>query len=238
MLCLIKFNAFYVRTFLMKSKLFLQLIIFFFMFVFLCRTSVATPTPENEAKSWVNTTGYKLIGALSDTNLQIKYQVLDKMFNEDIDTAYIARFVLGKHWRELNEKQQKDYLSMFRRYALSLYKSYPLDFDLKGLDFTVLSARVNGNYTDVSCNVILPEKYATNNIKSLALEFKLTKDNQKIRIVDLKIGESSLLLTYRGRFAEMIKNADGDMEWFLEDFSDLTISNEKNIEQNLENAQF
>ena len=46
-------------------------------------------------------------------------------------------------------------------------------------------------------------------------------------LTDIKIGESSLILSYRNKFYQMIKSADEDMEWFLEDFELTTVSAEK-----------
>ena len=74
---------------------------------------------------------------------------------------------------------------------------------------------------------------ANENFDHVNLEFTLHEIGGKIKITDLKIGESSLLLTYRGRFYQMIKDVDEDFEWFLEDLETITVSNERNAEQNL-----
>lgn len=46
-------------------------------------------------------------------------------------------------------------------------------------------------------------------------------------ITDIKVAESSLILSYRGRFYQMIADADEEMEWFLEDFELLADSGKK-----------
>lgn len=215
----------------MKSKIFLQLITAVFAFFVFCTSAYANPVPENEAADWINRTGIKLIEALGNPDKQAKYAVLDDMFKNDVDTAYIAQFVLGRYWRMLNAEQKARYQTLFYRYVVSLYKTYPLNFDTKGLDFTITSTRVNDKYTDVFCRVQLPENLSSEALDSLLLEFKLTQTENRIRIVDLKIGESSLLLTYRNRFNTMVKDVDEDMDWFLEDFTDLTASTEKQARQ-------
>ena len=65
------------------------------------------------------------------------------------------------------------------------------------------------------------------------LEFKVAKTDGKIKIYDLKIGESSLILTYRNRFYTMMTEADEEVSWFLEDLETLTVSNEQNAQQKL-----
>lgn len=217
----------------MKSKIFLQLITAVFMFVSIIHLAAATPVPENEAVDWANTTGHKLIEALGNTDLEQKYAALDRMFEEDVDTQYLARFVIGKYWRTMDESQKEFYLQLFLRYILSLYKNYPLNFSTDNLDFTITSARINGDYTDVFCYVKLPEELSSEVFDSIGLEFKVTKNQEKIKIIDLKIGESSLLLTYRSRFYAMLKDVDEDISWFLEDLETLTVSNERNVAENL-----
>ena len=217
----------------MKSKIFLQLITALFVFWGFFNPAAAAPVRENEAVRWANATGYALIEALGNPDLEQKYAVLDKMFQDDVDTVHVARFVIGRYWRAMAPEQQRAYLKLFQRYVLSLYKNYPLDFETEGIDFVITAARVNGDYTDIFCNVKLPENMASENLNSVTLEFKVTKTAGKIKIVDLKIGESSLLLTYRTRFYAMIKDVDEDMDWFLEDLETLTVSNEKNAEEKL-----
>lgn len=217
----------------MKSKFFLQVITVVLGFFAFCLPANSAPVAENAAVEWANSTGAKLIEALGSSNLESKYAALDTMFANDVDGNYIARFVIGKYWKEMNAEQQKKYNALFNRYILSLYKNYPLDFETIDINFTITSARAGKFNTAVFCTVTLPEKMANENFDHVNLEFTLRETNGKIKITDLKIGESSLLLTYRGRFYQMIKDADEDIDWFLEDLETLTVSNERNAEQNL-----
>lgn len=212
---------------MVKLRLFFILSLFLGFLTFPCYADIS----EKEADQWVNDKGRELISALSSQDIDQKYAVLDQMFNHDVDCAYIGRFVLGTYWRKMTPEQQEIYQGLFRRYVVSLYKSYPLDFDMKGVDFSILSTELNGRYADVLCRVSLPEKYQTETFKAVNIAFKLVKNDARIQIVDLKIGESSLLLTYRTRFMAMIKDADEEMDWFLEDFQLQTESNEKNLQQ-------
>lgn len=46
-----------------------------------------------------------------------------------MDLDYISRFVVGKYWRQMSAEQQKKYQELFTRYALNVYKGFPLSFD-------------------------------------------------------------------------------------------------------------
>lgn len=217
----------------MKSKFFLQVITVVLSFFALAQTASAAPVEKETAVRWANDTGSRLIEALGNPDLESKYAVLDKMFADDVDGDYIARFTIGKYWKEMSSEQQQNYTALFKRYMLSLYKNYPLDFETNEINYNITSAQEGKLHTAVFCTVTLPEKLASENFDHVNLEFTLTKDNGKIKIRDLKIGESSLLLTYRGRFYQMMKDADEDLLWFLEDLETLTVSNERNAEEKL-----
>ncbi len=58
-----------------------------------------------------------------------------------------------------------------------------------------------------------------------------------MRIIDLKIGESSLILSYRGRFYEMIAQDDEDLGWFMEDLQMITESTEKQNQLKVDEQQ-
>lgn len=217
----------------MKSKFFLQVITVVFSFFALCRALNAAPVEESVAVQWANSTGAKLLEALGNNNLSDKYSVLNQMFENDVDGNYIARFVVGKYWKTMTSEQQQNYLTLFNRYALSLYKNYPLDFETTDISFNITAAQAGKTHTSVFCTVTLPEQLANENFDHINLEFKLHQTDGKIKITNIKIGESSMLLTYRGRFYQMIKDADEDMTWFLEDLETITVSNERNAEQKL-----
>ena len=215
----------------MNSKSLVKIILISLFFIIFSQNLRAAPVTNAEATAWVNQTGHKLIDALSTSDISAKYQILDKMFSEDIDTNYMARFVIGKYWKIMDSEQQEQYMELFTRYALSVYKNYPLDFDTNGLDFEVLSVTQNQKFTDVACSVSLPEQFVTENVKNVNVKFKLSQTDNKIKIVDVILAESSLLMTYRKRFYTMIADLDEEISWFLEDFNDMVVSSEKTAEE-------
>ncbi len=224
----------------MKSKIFLRLITLSLCSI-LSLNAYAATISSNEAKVWVEDKGKELLDTFGETDLEKRYRALDKMFLEDIDLDYISKFVVGKYWRQMSAEQQQRYQQIFQRYALSVYKSFPLDFDTSKITFDILSVRIEPNYANVRANIHLnqpSETSQTQELQNIIVEFRLNKTNGKLRIVDLKLGESSLILSYRSRFYEMIAQSDNDMEWFLEDLETITQSTETQNRQKLENQQY
>lgn len=213
----------------MKRNFFLQLIIF--CFLALATFPVQATIAEPQAREWVEDKGNLLLAAFGEEKLLNKYQKLDELFLEYVDLDSIGKFVIGKFWRQMTPEQQERYSSLFKRYALAVYKGFPLNFKNR-VDFEVTKISQNKNNTGVMTAIHLkPEKGEQPAVgvqnNTIMVEFLLTEKNGKIQIVDIKIAESSLILSYRSRFYQMVANSDDDLEWFLEDLQDITVSTEK-----------
>jgi len=197
----------------MKRKHFLQLIIVCF---YLLESSFSYALTDSQtAMTWVNDKGRELLETFNETDVTKKYQKLDNMFLQHVDLDYIGKFVMGKYWRDMTEVQKSKYQDVFQRYCMTTYKNFPLDFKNK-ITFTVKKADCSNNYCDVSTDVNIGSN--NNGQEQIFLVgFRIKQKNERWQIIDLKLAESSLLLSYRNRFYEMIKTVDGEIDWFLED---------------------
>ncbi len=160
------------------------------------------------------------------------------MFVNYIDLDYISKFVLGKYWRQLDEEGQQNYQQLFRRYALSVYKSFPLEFDTSQIDFSINKVRIEREFANVTAAIRFSMGNNPNEKQSILVSFRLNNRDGNLRIVDLKLGESSLILSYRSRFYEMIANDDEDLGWFIEDLQMITESTEKQNQLKLEQQEY
>ena len=223
----------------MKSNLFLRVIIGLFLFLWTCPLH-AQNVAEEEAKEWVVTQGQKLLNVFGEPNLVKKYTELDEMMVQSIDLDYVAKFVMGKYWRQMDDSQKQMYQNIFKRYALSIYKSFPLDFETNHINFEITKVVPEDKKTTVKAKINLqpPSPDKTSPINDIFVDFILHKQDEKIKIIDLKLGESSLILSYRSRFYEMIAQDDDDIVWFLEDLSDITEAAERTNRQKLEQAEY
>lgn len=200
----------------MKSKSFLQVIIFCFS-VFCSLVAKAEDFNSKEAREWAEVKGQQLLQAFSVQDLSLKYALLDELFSQNVDLEYVGKFVVGKYWNVMTHEERLEYQELFRRYALGTYKSFPLSFNYK-IKFQILKAYVRGSNADITAQLRfegLPENDA---LQNTLLGFKLHKGIDGIKIRDLTLGESSLILSYRQKFYQMIAADEGEIAWFLEDF--------------------
>lgn len=216
----------------MKSNLFLQVITVALCLLVsgACRAEYLS---DREALDFAATKGKELLMSFQEPDLDKRYKELDAMFVKYIDIDYVSKFVVGKYWRRMTPEQQENYRDIFVRYGLSFYKTLPLDY-AKNLTYEIKGAEPDGNFVNVATNVSVLLGQERQNV---TLVFRLHKNGGKIQAVDVKVAESSLLLSYRGKFYEMIARNDGEMDWFLEELNDLAVSMEQSLLENVSNQQ-
>jgi len=172
-----------------------------------------------------------LLETFQEKNIKERYAKLDNLFDKYVDVNYVAKFVVGRYWRDMSAEQKDEYVKVFGRYVKAIYKTFPLDF-VSRLSYQVLGAEQGQGFTNVNAQIkIAADKDIP--AQEFLLSFRLHRDNGEIRLVDIKFAESSLLLSYRGKFYEMIAVDDGDLEWFIEDLADITTSAEQSNNRKL-----
>ena len=213
----------------MKQKFLLKITVFITICCF--AISAFAAFDENKARRFVEQTGNEVIEALNAEDNDVKCAILDELFEVKFDVPHMARFALGRYAKLFDDEQKKRYEALFKRYVKSLYKIYVLDFDASDVALETVDIRADEKYVKVTASILLPEEYRTENMDAVRLDFKLKEQNQSYIISDVSIGDMSLLLMLRSRFAEKIREDEEEPEWFLESLEDLVLSNEYNVEQ-------
>ena len=220
----------------MKSNFFLRLIICCLL-SFAVLPARATELTEASARRWAETKGGLLLETFNIQDLSRKYAELDRLLLENVDLDYIGSFVVGRYQKDMTPEQAARYKEIFRRFALASYKRFPLNFENK-INFSIVNSTVNGDQARVTALIDLGDfmKDEQGNPQNILVEFRLRQTDGALKLIDLKVAESSLILAYRNVFYQMIAKNDGDMEWFLEDLEDQTSSTEIDNQRRLNAA--
>lgn len=190
---------------------------------------------SSDARQWADSKGHDLILALSEPDPVIKYSKLDKMLTEDVNLNYISKFVIGKYAKLMSQEQTERYTNLFYRYVLSLYKQFNLEFNPNSVDFTIDIIEEHPLFTTVTCTVDPQQMIDGIAIQRIPVRFKLVRGaNNRIQAVDVEIAQISMVIEYRKRFYQMIKDEDEDINWFLDKFDDKVRANEKAFLKNAE----
>ncbi len=185
-----------------------------------------------DARDWANSKGQELLRTLSETDLVTKYSKLDKMLTEDVNLDYVSKFVIGKYGKLMTKEQQERYRQLFQRYALSVYKRFNLSAVGSNIVFSIDDVIEHPRFTTVHCTVDVGNMTPNIKVDKIPVKFKLIRGtNNTIQAVDVEISEVSMVIEYRKRFYQMIKDEDGDLNWFLDKFDDKVRANEKAFQQ-------
>ena len=171
------------------------------------------------ASIWAQNKGDEILQILTSEDSPEKYEKLDTILHNDVDLPYAAKFVIGKYWRQMSEGQQEKYISLFSRYMENLYKSYSLDIKKGAISFQTDKVITGDKNTDVYCTIFFNNlNGATEEEKpqGIPVIFVIHAENNRIKVRDIKFGETSFLIYYRQYFQQQIhEEYDDEISWFL-----------------------
>ena len=184
----------------MKKNFF---IIIFFIFGLTQKSFAYSSDPKQFIQEVVDEAKKILI----ETNTkEFKTTKLSEMALRTVDIKGVAYYSLGHYRKELNDKQLKEYLTLFEKYFLKSFTSRLTDYSEPKID--VVSTEVlNPKYTIVKSTLLATDKKPAVNI-----EWRVyTKNPDKPLIRDLIIEGLSLARTQKEEFSSVIESNDGDV---------------------------
>ena len=183
-----------------KKKIYLLTILFlFFSFI---KNSYSIE-PNIFVQSTVNRASAILSNNLSKEE---KIQKLKEVALETVDIRGIGFYTLGKHRKNLNDQQKKEYSELFNKYFLKSFSSRLAEYSNPKIDVNS-QEKINEKYTIVSSILI-----ATNERPEVKIDWRIyTKNPEKPLIRDLIIEGLSLARTQKEEFNSIIQSNDGDI---------------------------
>lgn len=137
-----------------------------------------------------------------------KQEDLVNLFESYVDTDWMARFALGKYYRQLDDKKKTDYLRLYKDYVIYTY--VPRFREYSGEKMNVLSSIKQGRGEYIVKSSLKTSK-ANNDV---LVDYRLKKKGSSFKIIDV-IGEGvSLITTQRSDFAAPISQRG--IDFFLD----------------------
>jgi phospholipid transport system substrate-binding protein len=131
-----------------------------------------------------------------------------ELFHSDFDSPGIARFVLGRYWRNASEEEQQEFAKLFEEYVVFVYTARLSNFG--GQAFKVRGSRSDGDGVIVSTDVISP-----GNGSPLRIDWRLVTDNGVYKINDIIVEGISMMVTQRSEFASVVQRNGGQVRGLL-----------------------
>ena len=183
-----------------KKKIYL-LVIFFFFFSLIKNAYCIEPN------IFVQSTVNRASAILSDNfSKEEKIEKLKEVAVDTVDIKGIGFYTLGKHRKNLNDQQKKEYAELFNKYFLKSFSSRLAEYSNPKIDVNS-QEKINEKYTMVSSVLI-----ATDERPEVKIDWRIyTKNPEKPLIRDLIVEGLSLARTQKEEFASILNSNNNDI---------------------------
>jgi len=145
------------------------------------------------------------------TEKQKENQLTD-LINESVDTNWIAKFVIGKYWRQITQQQQQEFINLYQSY---LIKTYVPKFKNYGGG----NIKVNKIIQQKEKVFFVQAEFDDNEGQVVNIDFRIIKKNGDLLITDIIAEGISFIVTQRSEVNSTISNKG--FENFLEHLREL-----------------
>ena len=181
------------------------------LFLLMSTAALAAPPVVNpaDAVAFMNQLWDRAVEVLNKkSDPALRQERFRQLFHADFDCPGIARFVLGRYWRDASEEEQKDFVKLFEEYVVFVYTARLSNFG--GQDFKVRGSRSDGDGVMVSTDVFSPGSSSP-----LKIDWRLVSENGTYKINDVIVEGVSMLVTQRSEFASVVQRNGGQVRGVL-----------------------
>jgi phospholipid transport system substrate-binding protein len=181
------------------------------LFLLMSTAALAAPPVVNpaDAVAFMNQLWDRAVEVLNKkSDPALRQERFRQLFHTDFDCPGIARFVLGRYWRDASEEEQRDFVKLFEEYVVFVYTARLSNFG--GQDFKIRGSRSDGDGVMVSTDVFSP-----GGSSPLKIDWRLVSDNGTYKINDVIVEGVSMLVTQRSEFASIVQRNGGQVRGLL-----------------------
>ncbi|MDE0723574.1 MAG: ABC transporter substrate-binding protein [Alphaproteobacteria bacterium] len=172
---------------------------------------VAVESAAMEMMDFINTQ------KLSPTKVDIRK--IENLLNPIIDFNGIARAVMGKHRKTMNDDQKTAFNRVFKETMVNLYSKSFTEFDITNINVKPIE-----NQTDKKAAASMVVTEASGKKYNVNYSLRLVDGNWKVRNVILD--GVNMGLTYRNQFNSAMTQYDGDIEKVISSWNATVNGNE------------
>lgn len=175
------------------------------IFILLFFTTQSFADETKEVENFVNDLGNKIISVASDNKLKVNQRRdrLTDIIDQVVDTDWIAKFVLGKHYRGATDAQKEQFKNIYHEFMVHTYG--PKFNGYNGEKFSIASTTNDNNYYTAKC-IFYPKDKAPNINIDFRVRKNTTSNQPKFLIFDVVAEGVSLIETQRSEFGAVITN--------------------------------
>ncbi len=158
-----------------------------------------------KAAAFVKSTGDRLVAVVNGPgSINAKRAAMTQIINSDVDVEGIARFCLGRYWKQATPEQQKQYLALFHEVLVTNITSKLGEY--QGVTFTMGRSRPQDEEAVVSTTVVRPNNPPT------AVDWIIANPSGAAKIIDVVAEGTSLRLTQRQDYGSYLQHNNGNVD--------------------------
>jgi len=160
---------------------------------------------EDGARKFALSTANQAVKVLASGKADnAKQKSLEGLFVKSVNTDWIGRFVIGKHWRDMDKSQQTKYLKNYKAFLVKHYTSNFTEY-ADGTEFEVTRSKpLKKDQYMVSMDIKRPSG------APVKVDYRVRKKGGKYGIIDIVVEGVSLLNTQRSEFSSVIQRKGFD----------------------------
>lgn len=131
------------------------------------------------------------------------------LFTDAFDVPLIARFVLGRYWRQATDAERAEYVRLFDELVVQTYVRRFNEFNTARIRVLSTSKPNEDNDVIVAVEGVVAGK------PPVRLDVRVRQNGGDYRIIDVAIEGVSMAITQRDEFASVIQRGGGRVEALL-----------------------
>ena len=169
---------------------------------------------DSEAKQFVSSLGAKTAIMIGNEDTESEAERAQKLYgfvDNVVDVPAIARFTMGRYWRQASEQQRAEFKKLFRGYV-----AYSVADRIKALaGASIKVQKVVPVKASKAKDVLVICRIEIRQGRSLAVVWRVRKTEAGPRLVDVIVDGISMAVVQREEFASVIRAQDGNIGSFL-----------------------
>lgn len=187
-----------------------KFIYFLVPLLFWTHMSFAAADCDN-AKVFMKEIGEKVISLLTNKSISDKERA--DQFREILETKFngksIAKFVLGKYWKQAAEEEKEKFLQLFKETTVAAYATRFKEYSSE--KFEILSCR-----SESDGGVMVMSRIIRPNGQVIPIDWKIFEKDGELRIYDVSLEGISMSITQRSEFSSVIQKGGGQVQAIIQ----------------------
>lgn len=177
--------------------------------LFLTATAPTFATQADDAKAMVQNMATEAITILGndEQTQEDKINAFTVLLSRDVDLDFVARFVLGRYWRTVQQDRLADYADIYGTYLIRANASRLSAYSGEKIEVVSAIEEKAGRY------IVKSVVRQNSGAEDINIDWRVRdRGDQGLKIVDIMIEGISMALTQRDEFKAVMQRSPKDIE--------------------------